>query len=293
MVYCFDLFCSPPRRRYKWVLHATTILRNIFDCEIGSLPVDVLRTFPFFNDVFTHYKGITGCFPLNSTQQHGNMSAGAASDRASALWSKCIFTLQTKCRNSKVRLIKSLRISFALVKEIIAQIKDVKIIHLFRDPRAVIHSRRVIGQGITNTRHLCDRMARDIDMARLLRSVLPDRVYPLRYECLAQRTDSVLRKLYSDLLLHYGVQTDRWIATYTNSSAEINQHGYGVFKFKSSGKYSGWRLKIRFLIVNGIDRVCTEVYERIGVRPFNNRSELTDFNINEMYITPYTARYCT
>lgn len=275
-------------------MDAITILRNIFDCNIGSLPDDVLRTFPFFNAAFTHHEGLHGCFPHNYRQQQ-NMSSGngTGSAKASALWRKCIYTIQRKCRNSKVRLIKSLRISFALAKDILEQIKDVKILHLVRDPRAVIQSRRGVGYSIPTAKHLCERMSRDIDMAHLVKSVFPERLYPLRYECLAQRTASVLRTLYSDMSLQYGLQTDGWIATYTNSSTEINEHGYGVFKFKSSERSSGWRLKIHLHTVLEIDALCSEVYERIGVRQFKTPSQLTDLSFNEMYSSPYTERYCT
>ncbi|OWF53613.1 carbohydrate sulfotransferase 5-like [Mizuhopecten yessoensis] len=315
---------------------AISILKDIFECKLDSLPEEVLHSFSKFEQLADHRR-LEKCFPVLKKHRYGKIKQKTV-DRMSKTRSKCTAYLERKCRLSKQRVVKSIRISLQLTKAILEKIKHLKVIHLIRDPRAILQSRRSIGEFmqesfIPNVKQLCHRMSRDIDEVRALQDVYPGRIYPLRYECLAERPDTVLRKIYSDLSLPFNPKTEDWINSYakgithsvmnhtnnindvtenlsttTNSNTDKVEHnltiseeitsngirtGYNVFKTNSTVISGGWRLKIPYNDVILIDKLCSETYERIGVRSFKSQLELMDLSYSDRYNKSYTDRYCS
>lgn len=57
----------------------------------------------------------------------------------------CIEALITKCKQAKHRVIKVILSSMELAEQVLNSVKNVKVIHLLRDPRAVVASRVRVG----------------------------------------------------------------------------------------------------------------------------------------------------
>ncbi|XP_033764199.1 carbohydrate sulfotransferase 5-like [Pecten maximus] len=218
--------CSMITDALKLPEMAISILKDMFECKLDSLPEEVLHTFSKFEQLADHTR-LEKCFPILKKRQSGKIKQKTI-NRMAKTRSKCIGYLERKCRASKQLIVKSIRVSLQLTKAILENIKDLKVIHLIRDPRAILQSRKGIGE-INNegfvpfTKQLCNRMSRDIDEARALMDSHPERVFPLRYECLAERPVESLRKIYSDMSLPFTSQTEVWINTYTKGMTPLTR----------------------------------------------------------------------
>ncbi|XP_060066357.1 carbohydrate sulfotransferase 5-like [Ylistrum balloti] len=206
---------------------AISILKDIFECKLDSLPDEVLHSFSKFEQLADH-KRLENCFPILKKHRNGKLKQKTI-ERMSKTRSKCISYLENKCRSSAQRIVKSIRISFQLAKDIFKNIKHLKVIHLIRDPRAILQSRRSLGEissegFVPNTKQLCHRMSRDIDEAEALLDSYPDRVFPLRYECLAEKPESVLRKIYRDMLLPFNSKTEEWIESFAKGKMKATRN---------------------------------------------------------------------
>ena len=81
--------------------------------------------------------------------------------------SECLRNLETICKYRKHRVIKMLRVTLGTLRPLLEKNPRLKIVHLVRDPRAVMHSRkysRYYGVGAndigdrTVEENLCDKM---------------------------------------------------------------------------------------------------------------------------------------
>lgn len=313
-----------PRSTLEQSDTVVSILSRLFECKLASLPDEVLHSFSKFEQT-GDYRRRENCFRLkkqNTKIKLKKKTDGSASKRKT----KCISYLEEKCRNSILRIVKSIRISFQLAEDILEKIEDLKIIHIIRDPRAILQSRSHISDFLPeafspNARSLCRRMREDIGAVQRVHILHPNRVFPLRYECLAQYPESVLRNLYDDMSIKYISKTDKWIQAYAKgatkspqnysidhdsrqnvttasqqietSEIEHSRTGFDVFKTNSSEISRAWRVKMAPNQVLFVDKLCADVYKTIGVQVFKSRLQLTNVNISEWYITPYTARYCS
>jgi hypothetical protein len=103
---------------------------------------------------------------------------------------------------NQVILIKTIRLSMKLLPEILENILDLKIVHLVRDPRAILHSREGVSdityfQIRAHARGLCNRIKDDMESGFL------QNVFRLKYECLIFDTINTVKQLFTNLnLIH-------------------------------------------------------------------------------------------
>ncbi|XP_069112428.1 carbohydrate sulfotransferase 1-like [Argopecten irradians] len=200
---------------------AISILKDLYECKLDSLPEEVLHTFTKFEQLADHRR-LEKCFPIPKKRKKANIKQKTV-ERTAKTRAKCIEYLENKCLTSKQRVVKSIRISLQLAKGILEKIKDLKIIHLIRDPRAILQSRKDIGEinkdgFIPFSKQLCNRISRDIKESAEILDSYPGRVFPLRYECLTERPAEVLRKIYKDLSLPFISRTEAWVNAYTQGN---------------------------------------------------------------------------
>ena len=106
--------------------------------------------------------------------------------------SDCLKFQEQECKNSKYRIIKTIRMSMELVQTLIDFIPRLKVIHLVRDPRAITNSRthahgmQMSRETEPHSRSLCKEMHLDLKFTQRLVVKYPTQITILVYEGLAE-----------------------------------------------------------------------------------------------------------
>jgi len=122
---------------------------------------------------------------------------------------RCLMPLVSKCRRSDIIATKVIRLHMRFVDRLMSDDPDLRLIHLVRDPRAMVESWRKLAarrrrlspkQMQLNVRLICQRMMTDCRIRRQLESKYPHRILLLRYEDLVMSADAVIQNVYNGLL---------------------------------------------------------------------------------------------
>jgi len=172
-----------------------------------------------------------------------------------------------------------LRFSVDLFEYLLYERDNVKVIHLFRDPRAVINSEinahwyKHTHNIELNARSLCKKMLHDYIEGRVLLSRYPSKFMFLYYEDL---TDNALDKVKA-LYKYIGM---------SESPEKIERlKALSVFSDKSlrsDGKNSTafwWRNQLSWDIVQKVDKECSSVINLLGYKLFSTENQLKDLSI--------------
>ncbi|KAK3105034.1 hypothetical protein FSP39_015760 [Pinctada imbricata] len=231
-VCCRNNTCRSPNGELEGLHVATGAISDIFNCKFDKLGKEVLSSFTFFS-VSSGYTGLikNRCFGLF---------------RNKTLTELCLKYLTSMCEASNGVIVKSLRLSAETLTFLKDIVPDMKIVHLFRDPRGVLHSRKNIGDFIdknTNisiyARQLCNRMLRDIDILKSSKI----HYIPLRYECLSDNPNVTVRKVYKGLNITVTKLVEHWIENHMKAKSR-NSGGYG-FQYKNSSVVAhSWRYSL-------------------------------------------------
>ena len=109
---------------------------------------------------------------------------------------KVVTNLEFKCESATAKVSKVLRAGMSILKNIIQVNDKLKVVHLIRDPRAIIHSRKGVWRKETqDTRlaadSLCKKMSEDQLVATKISVEFPGRLMTMYYEDIV--TDPVQR----------------------------------------------------------------------------------------------------
>ena len=149
---------------------------------------------------------------------------------------------------------------------------DCKIIHLVRDPRAVVESlkslkffrrahdpRRELSWFVQK---MCHQMEFDVKVGELLRTSLPDGYKLIRFEDLAQHPLPVVNELYKFTGIEMLDTIKKWLYETTNSRNNTGS-AYGTSR-NSSQVVSNWRTKMSSATVKIIEKYCGSVMKQLN-----------------------------
>ena len=175
----------------------------------------------------------------------------------------CLTLLKRQCRNADIVVAKTIRLTMNHVEIMMKYDPFLKVIHLVRDPRAIMASRlhikyKMRSQLSSAMDILCHDLLKDIDRATYLHQIYPDRIMELPYELAAKERIIVLRHLYNYLDKHIKLQS---INSYKNS------HGiYGTFRNNSREIVDKWKSKFNKTELTMIYSIssCNTLVELMG-----------------------------
>ncbi|KAL5020202.1 hypothetical protein ScPMuIL_003094 [Solemya velum] len=241
----------------KWFNSTTVILEKLFRCELNKLPEKVLRyKFMHLMSKRNHWYG--KCLLNNPLKT-------------------CVQRLTDICRSSKIRAIKSVRIHRRddILKYLLTRLPGLKIIHLVRDPRGIVPSRRRLEHFTSPIKHaasLCKDMELDICKNIPLFNSTPKRIHKVIYEEMAENPASTIRKVYEFLQEKPPEQMITSIVK--KCSANAGSGAYGTSRTNSSKTAYAWRQTIPFELARFIDDHCGVIYRYGGYIRLQSDSQL-------------------
>lgn len=174
---------------------------------------------------------------------------------------KCLPRLIEKCGNASLRSIKFIRMSMEVAGQLLKIFPDIKIIHLTRDPRAMLDSQvrkndmgsRYFDSFVQNTNAMCMRMKHDLDLLHTLKKYHPLAFYSMQYENFVQSPITATGKLLDFLGLTFTDKMKNYVASKT-ILAEKN----------STERAAVWRHHISAQHLKVLDANCDQVYTDLG-----------------------------
>nr|XP_045602510.1 carbohydrate sulfotransferase 1-like [Procambarus clarkii] len=168
---------------------------------------------------------------------------------------------------------------------------QVKVIHLVRDPRALLASRyevelgkiisKVDGTFFTpedkNATTVCRRYRQDLAAARSLRRQYPHRYMLVRYEDLALDPLRQVRALYAFVDLPYTVRVAHAVAKHTLGLFVYYYQvdPYSTFK-NSTATVFEWRTRLAFEEVERVQEECADILQAYGYHSYHSRLQYDD-----------------
>ncbi|XP_019927234.3 carbohydrate sulfotransferase 1-like isoform X2 [Magallana gigas] len=268
---CLNNKCRSPLHKYEEIEYALSVLQKIYTCNFNALSYKILKSFVAFPSTGQGYLRSAGCF---QHKREKNVS-------------HCVQHLTDLCRSSSVVIIKVLRIDMELARVLKTYLNNLSIIHLVRDPRAIMNS-RAKGHFLSNDPLSSQSMALCSVMYKNIMNVQRyDSCFTLQFEHLAKEPELVVRRLYSYCGLNFTMETSRWLKLHTNASQRdlfqlpVNIKAHKITFLKNSMHVSqDWRRRMSLKDIGIIQNSCHEVLGVLGSRVFAGESELRNVSIS-------------
>ena len=157
------------------------------------------------------------------------------------------------------------------------QTLNLKILHLVRDPRAVMNSRRRLhepnsdlirrkGKKADEVKDLCEHMARNLDYRDSPPEWLKGKYMLVRFEDVAENPIEVTRRIYQNLGLEYTEDVTRWIDKNTHGTDQTKKGKVSAFSRTRDTKkvLNAWRATISKSLMHEIESKCKDVMKRLS-----------------------------
>ena len=211
--------------------------------EAGITPTSLSDCFSSLNymcssRIFLSSEMASHCYRAKQEAYAANTDGGSSitiwkmklySTCVSGLWMKmshCAPILQQECQTAKVRIVKTIRHSLDIIDKVNELVPDLKVLHLVRDPRAMLHSRqqwvRTTSREIMAT---CARLNSDVTSSQRLLASKSQTYLQLRYEDLVTMPLKYAMDVYGHIGLRVPANLAEWVKNHTSASADDSPGG--------------------------------------------------------------------
>ena len=182
----------------------------------------------------------------------------------------CIKELQALCEQSPIKIIKTVRLPLWTMDTLLEQFPGLKIVHLIRDPRAILTSQSRF--GMCTEKHggrdgcagmMCDRINKDVRDGKIIASRYPDKTFTLFYESIAERPIETARKLFDFIGTDFTTHAENYIFDITSANKSDNC-AICTTRSNSTKHVNGWRTRIKPDFLKIITRKCQSVLDRFN-----------------------------
>ena len=206
----------------------------------------------------------------------------------------CLHVMERFCKVARHRVTKILRLSVDNLENILVRNPNIKVIHLFRDPRAVINSRLTTDwyylkdntndtdfKAIRrNADGLCRRMTHDLKTGLKLRSKFPKRFAFLLYEDIYSNLQNKASHLYRYIGMTEPDKNDKYL-----NLSDIGKYEHTVVK-RSSDFSSWWRTHLSFGAAKAVEDVCSNVFNLFNYVKFPSEKAMRDLTASSWRMHP-------
>ena len=192
------------------------------------------------------------------------------------------------CKSASHRVTKVLRMTLDNLEYLLQTRDNLKIIHLFRDPRAIINSRietkwypgKSVKELLSNAKGLCHKMLYDFHEGLRLNKFYPDRFRFLYYEDLNDDPLGKVKLIYQYL----GMSLDPSKYKAISSIKVFNNTGAKTERERNTAFW--WRKTLKWDITKQIDEICKDVYDVLGYKVFHSHADQLDLTVKSVDIPP-------
>ncbi|KAK7067132.1 hypothetical protein SK128_006568 [Halocaridina rubra] len=166
---------------------------------------------------------------------------------------------------------------------------NLSIIHLVRDPRGIMDSRRrnpFIQEELKDSQKLCSELKEELMYAAKLKRQFPDNYRLVRYEWLVLDVENASRDLHSWLGLPFTIYAANFIATHSMGfrvDPTITMP-FSTFRNSSSNAFQ-WRKDLEYEIMMNIQNDCKEVLKDLGYRIYGSINDYRNLELTPMLST--------
>ena len=195
------------------------------------------------------------------------------------------------CNRARHRVTKVLRLTPDQIEYLLQTRENIKVIHLYRDPRAIMNSRIEtkwypsddVSLLLHNAESLCKKMIYDHQKGVELFKKYPDRFRFVYYEDLNDNPLYKAKSIYS------------WLGMDLDESKYTVLKDISVFKEAAKGGASNdrtkntafwWRRTLDWEIIKRIDTICWQVYDALGYVQFKTHRDLRNLELPSVNIPP-------
>ena len=187
----------------------------------------------------------------------------------------CTDYLHRLCTESKYRVLKTIRTPLIWFKHLMEEFPTMKIVHLVRDPRAILTSQRRFGEcsrakhgGLAGcTKFLCSSLEEDLVTYEMFTKLYPGRMYQLKYEETALNPLFKTKELYSFLNLKFTDSIRKYIVNITMSGYNAS-YTLDTVRPNSSEMVDKWRTKISDDLLETVQTLCKYSMEKLAYYHF-------------------------
>ena len=174
----------------------------------------------------------------------------------------CLPSLQDVCDNARIRTTKTVRLNMATAMLLLRQVRNLRVIHLIRDPRAVVLSRtsQATYHGHYSGKELhkeallyCRGVTRDVLVRHELLDAFPGSLYELNYEDFTHQPQRHVQEIYRFLDETIPASVENWLAK--NTGGEVKN---------STAIAEKWKDKMKYIDVIKINEVCQNMYAALN-----------------------------
>ena len=193
----------------------------------------------------------------------------------------CLKAAEANCRSAEHRVVKLLRMTMDNLEILLQRNKNLKIIHLFRDPRGIINSHIKTGWFV-NDRDIkepdfvrkdagvmCDRMVIDLKAGTILQEKYPDRIKFIQYEDL----ESILKDKVPVLNEFVGMKYEKKQAALIRRFFEPKRHsdkkGFHAYSYRNTLPWDTVRV---------VDSECSELLKQLGYTVYGSEAQLRNLS---------------
>ncbi|KAK7091138.1 carbohydrate sulfotransferase 4-like isoform X2 [Littorina saxatilis] len=250
-------------------VEATQIVRYYLTCQFEYLKIDDLLNFMFLNrnNTIEFYKCIRD-FPKNEAYFPRYLG--------------CIWQLKQLCLSKDIMVSKLIRFPAKLLRPLMEEFPNLKILYLVRDPRGTLSSEMAILKSYEKTSvkeaadSFCKMVSDDAENIRWLSESYPDRIKTIRYETIARDAVSAAKKMYQFLELSFTPKIEGYIRHIT--AAKKDGHNFSTLRKDSWLAANKWRTIVTYKNVRAVDTACEDVYDAVGFVKVPRETYLRDLN---------------
>ncbi|XP_044133413.1 carbohydrate sulfotransferase 1-like [Bufo gargarizans] len=278
------------------------LLHNLYDCDFYLLE-NYIKPAP--KDHVTSSLFRSGASKALCSPPVCSQSQEFDESKCFTLCRKINLTLaSTSCRSYKTMAIKTIRIPE--INHMRTLVEDprlnLKIVHLVRDPRAVLASRLSTFGDIYRSYHIWNSSGRkphNIDLSAIRNicmdysnsvetafsrpSWLRGKYILVRHEDLAKDPIKKTKEIYNFVGLHWKEGLSAWIEENTNATVPPNPHKYSTIR-KSAETVENWRLHLHFSIIQTVQIICNTTLSQLGYQMVDSVHQLR--NLSHSLVEP-------
>lgn len=276
LVCFYDDTCRSPRKDYESHHIMLKNILQIYACDFENLHPKV------YHNVYRRKKYLCGQ-KFRPEKIRPRRKRDVNFETKNTTKSECQKLQAEECKNSKYRIIKTIRISMDLVQSLMDFIPQLKVVHLVRDPRAITNSRthsgnmRLSKNTEPHSKSLCKEMYLDLKTTQIMTRKYPQSITIVIYEALAENPVDAAKYIYKYLNIKFDRKIENWV--YHSAYAKRSNGFFGTQRLNSTVASAHWRFETKIEKVKMIQIHCKDVMDLLGYVPFNSKEELRNLDI--------------